>query len=131
MADFADDIKTLGDKIVALTVGQAVQLGNYLEEVHGIKPAASGGGPMMMAPAAEVAKPEVQTEFTVVLESLADPAKKIGVIKVVREIAGLGLAEAKAFVEGAPKNVKEGLPKAEAEVLKKKIEDAGGKVSIK
>ena len=132
MADFAEDIKGLGDKIVALTVGQAVQLGKYLEEVHGIKPAASGGGGGgPAAPVAAAEKPAEQTEFTVVLESLADPAKKIGVIKVVREIAGLGLAEAKAFVEGAPKNVKEGIAKAEAEVLKKKIEEAGGKVAIK
>jgi large subunit ribosomal protein L7/L12 len=132
MADFAEDIKGLGDKIVALTVGQAVQLGKYLEEVHGIKPAAGGGGVMMAAaPVAAAEKPAEQTEFTVVLEGLADPAKKIGVIKVVRESAGLGLAEAKAFVEGAPKNVKEGLQKPEAEALKKKIEEAGGKVAIK
>jgi large subunit ribosomal protein L7/L12 len=132
MADYADDIKTLGDKIVALTVGQAVQLGDYLEKVHGIKPAA-GGGVMMAAaagPAAAAEKPAEQTEFTVVLEGF-DAAKKIGIIKVVREIAGLGLAEAKAFVEGAPKNVKEGLGKPEAEALKKKLEEAGAKVAIK
>jgi large subunit ribosomal protein L7/L12 len=131
MADFADDIKALGDKIVALTVGQAVQLGNYLEEVHGIKPAASGGVMVAAGPAAVAEPVAAKTEFTVVLEGLADPAKKIGVIKVVREIAGLGLAEAKAFVEGAPKNVKENVSKDDAEALKKKIEEAGGKVSIK
>jgi large subunit ribosomal protein L7/L12 len=134
MAEFADDIKAIGDKIVALTVGQAVQLGDYLEQVHGIKPAAGGvaimpqGGGGGAGPAE---KPAEQTEFTVVLDGLADPAKKIGVIKVVREIAGLGLAEAKAFVEGAPKNVKEGISKADAEALKKKLEEAGAKVAIK
>ncbi len=131
MADFADDIKGLGDKIVALTVGQAVQLGDYLEKVHGIKPAAGGGVMVAPAPVAAAEAPAVKTEFTVVLDGLADPAKKIGVIKVVREIAGLGLAEAKAFVEGAPKNVKENVSKDDAEALKKKIEEAGGKVSIK
>ena|SRR5262249_50763712 len=133
MADYTDDIKTLGDKIVALTVGQAVQLGDYLEKVHGIKPAAGGGVVMAAGPAAGGAaaeKPPEQTEFTVVLEGF-DAAKKIGIIKVVREIAGLGLAEAKAFVEGAPKNVKEGLGKPEAEALKKKLEEAGAKVAIK
>jgi large subunit ribosomal protein L7/L12 len=132
MADYTDDIKTLGDKIVALTVGQAVQLGDYLEKVHGIKPAA--GGAVVVAAGGggggEPVKKEEQTEFTVVLEGF-DAAKKIGIIKVVREIAGLGLAEAKAFVEGAPKNVKEGLGKPEAEALKKKLEEAGAKVAIK
>ena len=132
MADYTDDIKTLGDKIVALTVGQAVQLGDYLEKVHGIKPAA--GGAVVVAAGGggggEPVKKEEQTEFTVVLEGF-DAAKKIGIIKVVREIAGLGLAEAKAFVEGAPKNVKEGLGKPEAEALKKKLEEAGAKVSLK
>ena len=126
------DIKDLGEKIVALTVAKAVELGNYLEKVHNIKPAAAavavapgaGGG------AAVVEKPAEQTEFTVVLEGF-DAAKKINVIKVVREITGLGLKEAKDLVEGAPKPVKENVSKDEAEAIKKKLEDGGGKVSLK
>src|ERR1700729_1083688 len=92
---WASDIKDIGDKIAALTVSKAVELGDYLEQVHKIKPAAGGGGMMMAAPAAAAAAPvkEEQTEFTVVLESFG--ADKIKVIKVVREITGLGLKEAK------------------------------------
>jgi len=89
---FSPDIETLGKQIVGLTVAKAVELGKYLEDVHGIKPAA--GGVAMMAPAqtsAAVEKLAEQTEFTVSLDGLADPAKKIGVIKVVRELTGLGL----------------------------------------
>ena len=72
-----------------------------------------------------------QTEFTVVLEGLADPAKKINVIKVVREITNLGLKEAKELVEGAPKPVKENISKDEAETMKKKLEEGGAKVTVK
>jgi large subunit ribosomal protein L7/L12 len=87
-------------------------------------PAAAGGGAAAPAAAAK-------TEFNVVLVGLAAPDKKIPVIKVVREATGLGLAEAKALVEGAPKAVKESLPKEEAEALKKKLEEAGAKVDLK
>jgi large subunit ribosomal protein L7/L12 len=129
---WAPDIKDLGDKIVALTVSKAVELGDYLEEVHKIKPA--GGGVVMAAgPAAGAAvaeKPAEKTEFTVQLDGF-DPAKKINVIKVVREITGLGLKEAKDLVEGAPKPIKENISKDEAEALKKKLEDGGAKVSLK
>jgi len=83
-----------------------------------------GGGGAAEAPAPK-------TEFTVSLDGLADPGKKISVIKVVREILSLGLAEAKAFVEGAPKPVKENVSKDEAELVKKKLEESGGKVSVK
>src|SRR5205807_8906898 len=100
--------------------------------VHKIKPAASGvavmagpiGGP------AEVAKPVEQTEFTVQLDGF-DPAKKINVIKVVREITGLGLKEAKDLVEGSPKPVKENVSKEDAAKIKKQLEDGGAKVSLK
>src|SRR3984957_8756822 len=130
---WSPDIKEIGDKIVTLTVGKAVELGDYMEEVHGIKPA--GGGAVMVAgpagPAPPPGKPAKKTEFTVVLEGLADPTKKITVIKVVREITSLGLKEAKDLVEGAPKNVKENIPKDEAAAIKKKLEDAGAKVSLK
>jgi len=126
------DIKDLGEKIVALTVAKAVELGNYLEKVHNIKPAASavavapgaGGG------AAAPEKPAEQTEFTVVLEGF-DAAKKINVIKIVREITGLGLKEAKDLVEGSPKPIKENVSKEEANKLKAKLEEGGAKVSLK
>jgi len=127
------DIKDLGDKIVGLKVSQAVELGDYLEEVHGIKPA--GGGVVMAAPGGgggggeAAAKPAEQTEFAVILAEAG--AQKIQVIKVVREITGLGLKEAKDLVEGAPKPVKENLPKDEAEKLKKKLEEVGAKVNLK
>jgi large subunit ribosomal protein L7/L12 len=131
MSAVSEAVTSLGDQIAGLTIVQAVELKNYLKEKYGIEPAAGGvamvAGPAAAAPAEVKAEP---TEFNVILES-ADPAKKINVIKVVREIAGLGLAEAKAFVEGAPKTVKENVDKKVAEELKKKIEDGGGKVSIK
>jgi large subunit ribosomal protein L7/L12 len=128
---WSGDIKDLGDKIVALTVGKAVELGDYLEQVHGIKAAA--GAVAVAAPTTAGPAPvaEVKTEFTVQLDGLADPGKKINVIKVVREITSLGLKEAKDLVEGAPKAVKENITKDEAEALKKKLEDGGAKVSLK
>jgi large subunit ribosomal protein L7/L12 len=130
---WSPDITDLGDKIVALTVAKAVELGNYLEQKHGIKPAAGGGGggAAVAAPAAVAEKPPEQTEFTVILEGVADTTKKINVIKVVREITQLGLKEAKDLVESAPKPVKEGLAKADAEAMKKKLEEGGAKASIK
>src|SRR6516225_8290465 len=129
---FEADIMELGDKIAALTITKAVQLKEYLKERYKIEPAAGG---VVMAPGGGGGAPAeakaVQTEFTVVLDGLADPAKKINVIKVVREITNLGLKEAKELVEGAPRNVKENIPKDEAEAIKKKLEEGGGKVSIK
>src|SRR5213082_397551 len=125
-------IKTIGDQIAGLTLVQAVELKNYLKDTYKIEPAAGGG--MMMAPAAAAAgpaeKPAEKTEFTPVLESY-DAAKKINVIKVVREITQLGLKEAKDLVEGAPKPVKENVSKDEAEKFKKQLEDGGAKVSLK
>lgn len=132
MADFSADITGLGDQIAALTITKAVQLKDYLKEKYGIEPAAGGvvmaGGGGGAAPAAEKAE---QTEFTVVLDGVGDATKKIGVIKVVRELTNLGLKEAKEVVEGAPKPIKENIPKAEADTIKKKLEDAGAKVTIK
>ena len=130
---FAPEIEDLGKKIMALTLAKAVELGDYLEKVHGIKPAAGG---VMVAPTGPVGGPGPaekveQTEFTVILDGLADPAKKINVIKVVREITNLGLKEAKELVEGAPKPVKENIAKDEANAIKKKLEDGGAKVSLK
>jgi len=130
---FADEIMEIGDKIAGLTITKAVQLRDYLKEKYKIEPAA--GGAVVMAPQgggpAPVEKPEVKTEFTVVLEGLADPAKKINVIKVVREITGLGLKEAKDLVEGAPKPVKENVSKEESETIRKKLEDGGAKATVK
>jgi len=127
-------VADLGDKLAGLTIAQAVELKNYLKDKYGIEPAAGaviqqgggggGGGAAPAAPAAEA------TEFNVILEG-ADPAKKINVIKAVRELTGQGLAEAKATVEGGPKAIKEGVDKKTAEDLKKKLEDAGAKVSVK
>ena len=128
--EFSAATKEMGDKIVSLTLKQAKELGDYLEEVHGIK-AAAGGAVMMAAPAAGGAEaaPAVQTEFDVILEGFGD--KKIGVIKVVRAVTGLGLKEAKDLVEALPAKVKEGLSKEDAEKLKKELEEAGATVSIK
>ena len=135
MAEFTADVIELGDKIVALTIGKAVQLRDYLKEKYKIEPAA-GGVAVAVAPgggggAAATEKPAEQTEFTVTLEGLADPAKKINVIKVVREITGLGLKEAKDLVEAAPKPVKENVSKDEAATIRKKLEEGGAKVTVK
>jgi len=130
--EWGADIKDIGDKIAGLTVSKAVELGDYLEEVHKIKPAAGGGGVVMAAgpAAAAPAAAAEPTEFRVILESF-DPAKKINVIKVCREITGLGLKEAKDLVEGAPKPVKEGLSKEDAAKIEKQLTDGGAKASVK
>jgi len=128
--EFTDTTKKLGDQISELTLKQAKELSDYLKEVHGIEPAA--GGAVMMAagpggPAA--AAPEAQSEFDVILEGFGD--KKIGVIKEVRALTGLGLKEAKDLVEGVPSKVKEKVSKDDAEAAKKKLVEAGATVSIK
>jgi large subunit ribosomal protein L7/L12 len=135
MAEVADDIKQLGDKIVGLTLKQAVDLAAYLKDTHGIEPAA-GGAVMMAGPAgagggAGGAAPaeEAKSTFDVVLKNGGD--KKIQVIKVVRAATGLGLKEAKDLVEAAPKVVKEGLSKEDAEKLKKELEEQGATVELK
>jgi len=130
MAEVAEDIKQLGDKIVGLTLKQAVDLADYLKEAYKIEPAAGGvmmagggGGP------AKAEEAEVKSTFDVVLKAAGD--KKIQVIKEVRAATGLGLKEAKDLVEGAPKVVKEGLQKDEAEKLKKELEEQGATVELK
>jgi large subunit ribosomal protein L7/L12 len=127
-------IAELGDKIAGLTLAQAVELKNYLKEKYQIEPAAGGvmmAGPPSAGPAAPAAPVAEPTEFNVILESGFDAAKKIGIIKVVRELTGQGLAEAKATVEGAPKAIKEAVDKKVAEDVKKKLEEAGAKVTVK
>jgi large subunit ribosomal protein L7/L12 len=129
---WSSQIKEIGDKIMTLTVAQAVELGDYMEEVHHIKPAATAVAvaPGQVGGPAPTEKPPEKTEFTVQLDGF-DTAKKINVIKVVREITGLGLKEAKDLVEGSPKPVKENVSKEEAEKFRKQLEDGGAKVSIK
>jgi large subunit ribosomal protein L7/L12 len=123
----------LGEKIVGLTLKEAKELSDYLEQVHGIKPAA-GGAVMMAAPTAAAdgggAAAAEKTEFDVIVEAYGE-GKKIGVIKVVRAATSLGLKEAKDLVEAIPAKVKEGLSKEDAEKLKKELEEAGATVSIK
>jgi large subunit ribosomal protein L7/L12 len=131
MAEFAADVTDLGDKIAALTIVKAVELKEYLKEKYKIEPAA--GGVVMAAGGGggeAAAKPAEQTEFTVILAGY-DAAKKINVIKVVRELTGLGLKEAKDLVEGAPKPVKENVSKDDAAKYKKQLEEGGAKVEVK
>jgi large subunit ribosomal protein L7/L12 len=123
------DLQKLVDELSKLTVLEAAELSKKLEEAWGVSAAApvavvaAGGAGAAAAPAAE------QTEFSVILVEGGD--KKINVIKEVRAITSLGLKEAKDLVEGAPKTVKDGVPKAEAEAMKKKLEEAGAKVQLK
>lgn len=125
------DIASIVEQLSKLTVLEAAELVKKLEDAWGVKAAAPVAAAAAPGAAAAAPAAEAQTIFDVILESIqAD--KKIAVIKAVREVkAGLGLAEAKALVEGAPKPVLEGAPKAEAEAAKKKLEDAGGKVALK
>ncbi|WP_366522540.1 50S ribosomal protein L7/L12, partial [uncultured Fibrobacter sp.] len=115
-----------GDQIVGLTLLEAKALADYLKETHGIEAA---GGVVMAAPAAGAAAAEEKTEFDVVLVEAG--AQKMQVLKTVRTITGLGLKEAKDLVEKANSVVKEALPKADAEKLKKELEDLGAKVALK
>jgi len=128
---FADNIKSLGESIVQLTVLEAKALGDYLEVVHGIKPAAAAvavAGPAA-GPAAPAEAAAAKTEFDVVLEVVGP--NKINVIKIVRAATSLGLKEAKDLVEASPKEIKTGISKEDAEKLKKDLEDAGATVKIK
>lgn len=128
--EFSSAIKDLADKIVNLSVKDAQSLVDCLKEEHGIEPA--GGGAVMMAgPAGGGAEAEAEekTSFDVVLTAAGD--KKIQVIKVVRAATGLGLKEAKDLVDGAPKPIKTGATKDEADALKKELEEAGAAVEIK
>lgn len=128
-ATYSAPVKEIGDKIVALSLLQAKELSDYLKNVYGLEAAAAAAVMVSGGGAAAAEAPAEKTEFDVVLESAGE--KKIGVIKVVRAITGLGLAEAKALVDGAPKTVKEGVAKAEAEKMQKELEEAGAKVSLK
>lgn len=124
-------VQELGDQLASLSLKDAVELSKYLKDTYGIEAAA--GGAVVMAAAGGggggAAKAEEKTSFDVVLKGV-DAAKKIPLIKVVREATGLGLAEAKAFVDSPGKPVKQGLSKEDAEKLKKQLEDNGGTVEL-
>jgi large subunit ribosomal protein L7/L12 len=126
----SEKLEGIVDQIKGLSLLEASQLVKMMEETFGVSAAAAA---VAAAPAAAAAAPAVEEkeEFDVILTGMADPAKKIGIIKVVREITALGLKEAKDLVEAAPKAVKEAAPKAEAEALKKKLTDAGATVELK
>jgi large subunit ribosomal protein L7/L12 len=117
------------DRISSMTVLELSELIKAMEDKFGVSAAAAVAVAGPAAGAAPVAAAEEQTEFTVMLTSIGD--NKVNVIKAVRELTGLGLKEAKDVVDGAPKAVKEGIPKADAEAAKKKLEDAGAKADIK
>ena len=123
------DLAKIVDELSALTVLEAAELSKLLEEKWGVSAAAPVAVAAVAGAAAAAAPAEEQTEFEVVLTEAGD--KKINVIKEVRAITGLGLKEAKDLVEGAPKTVKEGASKDEAEKIKKVLEEAGAKVQIK
>ena len=126
---FADDIKTLGESIVSLTLKQAKELSDYLKDVHGIE-AAAGGAVMMAAPTdggpAEAAE---QTEFDVIMTSFGD--KKLEVVKVVKNLTGASLMDSKKLVEAIPAKIKEGVSKDEAEKVKADLVGAGATVELK
>ncbi len=127
--EYEPKIRKLGDEIVTLTLSEAVALGDYLKEAHGIEPAAAAA--VVTAPGAAgegPAEAEEKTSFDVVLKEIG--AKKIQVIKAVRALTSLGLKEAKDLVEGAPKPVKEAVSKDEAEQAKKELEEAGATVEL-
>jgi len=131
MAEVSEKVKTLADQVVGLTLKEAVEFSAYVKEAYGIEPAA-GGVAVLAAPgggAAAAAPVEEKTTFDVILKAAGD--KKINVIKVVRTATNLGLKEAKDLVEGAPKTVKEALPKADADKLKKELEEQGAQVELK
>ena len=123
------DLKAFAEQLVNLTVKEVNELAQILKDEYGIEPAAAAvavaAGPAAGAAPAE----EEKTNFDVVLKSAG--AGKLAVVKLVKELTGLGLKEAKALVDGAPGVVKEGLPKAEAEGLKKQLEEAGVEVELK
>ena len=123
------DIKSIGDQLVELSVKEVTELASYLKETYGIEPAAAAvaiAGPAAGGAGAAVAE---KTNFDVVLKAAG--ANKLQIVKLVKELTGLGLKEAKDMVDGAPKTIKEGLPKDEAENLKKQLTEAGADVELK
>lgn len=122
------DLKVLAEQLVSLTVKEANELADILKNDYGIEPA-GGGAVMMAAPAAAAEAPAEKTEFDVILKS--GGANKLAVVKLVKDLAGLGLKEAKDLVDTAPKPLKTGIAKAEAEALAKQLVEAGAEVEVK
>ena len=122
------DLKEFAEQLVNLTVKEVNELAEILKEEYGIEPAAAAA-PAAVAGAGEAAAEEEKTSFDVVLK--APGGSKLAVVKLVKELTGLGLKEAKELVDGAPKEVKEGVSKDEAESLKKQLEEAGAEVELK
>ncbi len=124
------DIKELGDQLVNLTVKEVSELAEYLKQEHGIEPAAAAvavAGPAAGGEGGDAA--EEKTEFDVILKAAG--GSKLAVVKLVKELTGLGLKEAKGLVDGAPSPLKEGVAKDEAEALKSQLEEAGAEVELK
>jgi large subunit ribosomal protein L7/L12 len=122
------DIKSLGDALVNLTVKEVSELANYLKEEYNIEPAAAAVAVAAPASGAGAAAAEEKTSFDVILKDAG--ASKLAVVKLVKEMTGLGLKEAKDAVDGAPGKIKEGVSKDEAEALKKQLEEAGATVEL-
>ena len=121
------DLKAFAEQLVNLTVKEVNELAQILKDEYGIEPAAAAVA--VAAPAAAGAAVEEKTSFAVVLKAAG--ANKLAVVKLVKELTGLGLKEAKDMVDGAPSNIKEGIAKADAEALKKQLEEAGAEVELK
>jgi large subunit ribosomal protein L7/L12 len=123
------DLKQLADQLVNLTVKEVKELADILKDEYGIEPAAAAAPVMVAAGGAGAAAEEEKTSFDVILKSAG--SAKLAVVKLVKDLTGLGLKEAKDLVDGAPKAVKEGIAKDEADALKKALEEAGAEVEIK
>lgn len=124
------DIKAIAEELVNLTVKEVKELADVLKEEYGIEPAAAAVA-VAAAPAAGAAAAEEKTSFDVILKAVPDATKKLAVVKAVKDLASLGLKESKELVDNAPKPVKEGVSKDEAESLKKALEEAGAEVEVK
>lgn len=123
------DVKELGDQLVNLTVKEVNELATYLKDEHGIEPAAAAVAVAGPAGGGDAAAAEEKTEFDVILKAAG--GSKLAVVKLVKELTGLGLKEAKELVDGAPRPLKEGIAKDEAEALKAQLEEAGAEVEVK
>ena len=124
------DIKAIAEELVNLTVKEVKELADLLKEEYGIEPAAAAVA-VAAAPAGAAEAAEEKTSFDVILNGVGDATKKLAVVKAVKDMAGLGLKESKELVDNAPKPVKEGVSKDEAEALKKALEEAGADVEVK
>ena len=127
--EYSAEAKKLGDQIAEMTLKQAKELSDYLDDEHGIKAAAGGGAVMVAAGGADAPAEEAQTEFDVILTGFGD--KKLDVVKVVKTITGASLMDAKKMVESCPAALKEGVSKEDADKVKADVEAAGGSIEIK